>query len=73
MEKVVKCDNEQCGLYFGYSEKKTKCPFCHTPHNTVEEKDKPPHLDISGGGKDKKVTAKTPKESFKVWKNPHTN
>ena len=59
MEKVVKCDNERCRLYFGYSEKKTKCPFCHTPYNIVEEKPK-----------EKKVTAKTPKESFNVWKNP---
>ena len=36
------------------TEQATKCPFCYTVYVEVEEKDKPPHLDISGGGKDKK-------------------
>ena len=62
MEKVVKCDNERCGLYFGYSEKKTKCPFCYTPYNAVEEKtaEKP---------KEKRIPVKSRKETFKIWKN----
>ncbi len=60
-EKVVKCDSEQCGLHFGYSEENTKCPFCHTPYKAVEEK-------TAVKPKERKVPVKTEKESFKIWK-----
>ena len=40
------------------TEKAIKCPFCHTKYVEVAEEDKK-----------KKWTAKTPKESFKRWKN----
>ena len=54
-EKVVKCGG--CKLYFMHTEKDTKCPFCHTKYGekTVEEKPK-----------EKKLTTKPQKESFKM-------
>lgn len=55
-EKVVKCG--QCDKYFGHSETNTKCPFCHTEY---EEK-------IAEKPREKKLTVKTQKESFKIWK-----
>lgn len=68
MEKVVKCDNKQCGLHFGYSEKKTKCPFCKTEYvETVGEKPAS-FTEASAAKKEKKEVAKTRKESFKIWK-----
>ncbi len=66
-EKVVKCGNKQCGLYFGYSEKKTACPFCHTEYGKVEKETKENNKDKKGT--EEKRSAKTSKESFKVWKN----
>ncbi len=57
-DKVVKCTNDKCGQYFMLTEKAIKCPFCHTKYVEVAEEDKK-----------KKWTAKTPKESFKRWKN----
>lgn len=60
-ERVVKCGNEQCGLHYGYSEAQTACPFCHTEHGKAEEK-------IIIEPKKKKLTVKTQKESFKMWK-----
>ena len=70
-EKVVKCKNDKCGLHFGYSEKKTKCPFCYAEYVKVEEK--PENLSapagaLAGGQASKKGTTKTQKESFKIWK-----
>ena len=62
MEKVVKCRNKKCGLYFGYSEKNTKCPFCKTEYGKAEEK--PEDLSAQAG---KKGTTKTQKKSFKIW------
>lgn len=56
-EKVVKCRNKKCGLYFGHSEKNTKCPFCHTEYDKAEEKPE-----------EKKEATKTQKYSFKKWK-----
>ena len=50
--KVVKCN--RCGQYFMLTEQAKKCPFCKTEYVEVEEKTKPPHLYIGGGGKDKK-------------------
>lgn len=76
MEKVVKCSNQQCGLHFGYSEKKTKCPFCRTEYaEAVEEVSKPRVIRIqtdteskvSDDSKEKKATTKTRKESFRMW------
>lgn len=55
MKKVVKCNG--CGQYFMRTEINIKCPFCHTEYSEVEEK-----------AKNKKGTAKTRKEFFKVWK-----
>ena len=54
MEKVVKCRNKKCGLYFGHSEKNTKCPFCKTEYDKAEEKPK-----------EKKEDTKTRKGFFK--------
>jgi len=65
-EKVVKCKNDKCGLHFGYSEKQTKCPFCHTQFGKVEEKTSARGGSASGG-EEKKGAAKTRKESFKIW------
>lgn len=64
-EKVVKCKNDKCGLHFGYSEKQTKCPFCHTEYiyNKVKEKSADEEKPTVQKG-----TAKTQKESFKMWK-----
>lgn len=53
--KVVKCKNSQCKLFFRYTEKDTKCPFCKTEYLKVEEKPK-----------EKKLTVKTQKDSFKI-------
>ena len=61
-QKVVRCSG--CNKYFGYTEKSTKCPFCHTEHDgKVEEKS--PDLSAQAG---KKGTTKTPKKSFKIWR-----
>ena len=57
-EKVVKCKNDTCGLHFGYSEKQTKCPFCHTKYGEVIEEET----------KARKVPVKSKKESFKIWR-----
>lgn len=65
VEKVVKC--KKCDLYFGHSEKNTKCPFCHTVYNEVEKKASAQGGSASGE-KEKKWTAKTRKKSFKIWK-----
>jgi len=65
MEKVVKCRNKKCGLYFGYAEKKTKCPFCKTEYDKAEEKPRDPSTSLGAG---KKLTFKTQKDSFKIWK-----
>lgn len=62
MEKVVKCGNKQCGLYFGYSEKRTTCPFCRTPYGKIEE-------NIEEKAAERKVPIKKRKESFKIWEN----
>ncbi len=51
MDRVVKCNSNQCGKHFMYTKEDTKCPFCHTEHSEA-----------------KKITIKTQKESFKVWK-----
>lgn len=70
MEKVVKC--KKCDLYFGHSEKNTKCPFpfCKTAYVEVEEKAVEEKAeDLPAGRQDKKGTAKTQKKSFKIWKN----
>jgi hypothetical protein len=71
-EKVVKCKNDICGLHFGYSENKTRCPFCHTEYNKVEEKTKSPLTSFNKTqdkplGAGKKIAAKTQKVSFKIW------
>jgi len=58
-EKVVKC--KKCDLYFGYTKKYPKCPFCHTKYEEVE---KIMEKSIFGG---KKWTAKARKKSFKMW------
>lgn len=55
VEKVVKCNG--CGKYFGYSEKKTKCPFCHAEYGEV----------VEGKTEEKKEAKKTQKKSFKIW------
>jgi len=65
-EKVVKCKNDKCGLHFGYSEKQTKCPFCHTQYGKVEEKTVS-SAEASAAKEEKKKAAKTQKESFKIW------
>lgn len=65
MEKVVKCRG--CGQYFMLTEKVRKCPFCHTVYNVVEEKASAQGGSASGG-KEKKETTKTQKNSFKIWK-----
>lgn len=59
MEKVVKC--KKCDLYFGHSEKNTKCPFCKIEYVEVGEKDK------DKKDTDKKGIARTRKKSFKIW------
>ena len=59
-EKVVKCRSKQCGLFFGYSEVDTTCPFCHTPYRAEEAK-------IAEKPKEKKVRVRSQKESFKMW------
>ena len=64
MNKVVKCKRSQCGLYFGYAEKNTKCPFCKTEYGEVIEKETK-DLSAQAG---KKGTTKTQKSPFKIWK-----
>lgn len=66
VEKVVKC--KKCDLYFGHSEKNTKCPFCHTEYGRVEEKTAS-FAEASAAKKDKKGDTKTQKNSFKIWNN----
>ena len=62
MDKVVKCISDKCGQYFMHTEKNTKCPFCHTEYaETAGEKTKEKPME-------KKVVAKTQKDSFKIWK-----
>lgn len=36
--KVVKCKN--CNSYFTYTEKDTKCPFCHTEYEVKIKSEK---------------------------------
>ena len=67
MEKVVKCRNKKCGLYFGHSEKNTKCPFCKTEYDKAEEKPAS-SAEASAAKKEKKLTVKIQKDSFKIWK-----
>lgn len=57
MDKVVRCKNEECALHFMLTEKATKCPFCKTEYGEAGEK-----------VVEKKLTVKTQKESFKIWK-----
>lgn len=57
MERVVKCNG--CEKYFMHTEKDLNCPFCHIKYVEAAKKET----------KDKKWTAKTPKESFKIWEN----
>ena len=61
MDKVVKCSNSQCAQHFMYTQEDTKCPFCHTEYGKVEER-------IEERPKERKLTVKTQKESFKIWK-----
>ncbi len=67
MEKVVKCRNKKCGLYFGHSEKNTKCPFCKTEYDEVKEKPAS-SAEASAAKKEKEGPTKTQKNSFKIWK-----
>lgn len=62
MDRVVKCNNEQCGLHFMHTQTDTECPFCHTEYSAVEEKK------VEVRPKERKVPVKTEKESFKIWK-----
>lgn len=39
--KVVKCTNSKCRLYFGHTEKSTKCPFCKTEYGEKKVEEKP--------------------------------
>ena len=67
--KVVKCTNSKCGLYFGHTEKSTKCPFCKTEYGEKKVEEKPASsTEASAAKKDKKWTTKTQKDSFKIWK-----
>lgn len=36
--KVVKC--KECNSYFTYTEKDTKCPFCHTEYEVPPKLEK---------------------------------
>jgi hypothetical protein len=64
-EKVVKCAG--CDKYFGYSEGNKNCPFCRAEYGKAEGRvqDRAKDLPAQTG---KKVTTKTQKESFKIWK-----
>ena len=64
MNKVVKCKNDKCAQYFMLTEKNIKCPFCYTEYGEVIEEETK-GLSTQAG---KKVTTKTQKESFKIWK-----
>jgi len=59
-ENVVKCNNEECGMHYGYSQEQTACPFCNTSYKVSEEK-------VAEKPKVKKLVVKTEKESFKMW------
>lgn len=62
MDRVVKCNVEQCGKHFMYTKEDTKCPFCLTEYGLAVEK-KPEEKP-----KEKRTTIKLEKESFKIWK-----
>ena len=47
------------------TEQAKKCPFCYTEYIEVAKKED----ESKFGDKHKKETAKTPKKSFKIWKN----
>ena len=69
MNKVVKCKNVKCAQYFMRTEKNTKCPFCYTECGEVEKETKNPSaMPAHAGQAEKKVSAKTKKESFKIWR-----
>jgi len=61
-EKVVKCRG--CGQYFGHTEKKTKCPFCHAEYGKAASS-----AEASAAKEEKKEATKTQKKIFKSWKN----
>lgn len=50
-EKTVKCSNEQCGMYFGYSEKSMTCPYCHTEYGKVVKKETEKKNETTGTSK----------------------
>jgi len=69
-EKVVKCG--ECDKYFGYTEVKKHCPFCHIEYREEEKEIKDPSTpfdDAQGKplGAGKKRAAKTQKKPFKMW------
>lgn len=65
-QKVVKC--APCDKYFGYAEDNKNCPFCHTEYSEADETAELEPSNLSAGGQAKKETSKTPKKSFKMWK-----
>lgn len=61
MDRVVKCNNNQCEKHFMYTKIDTKCPFCHTEYDKVAEKPKEKP-------KEKKEATRTQKKSLKIWR-----
>lgn len=79
-QKVVKCIS--CDKFFGYAEDNKNCPFCNTEYGEVERKETEDlsmqsekevvgveeKTKTSSAQAGKKVVIKSPKDSFKIWK-----